>query len=65
MMGRDGLKKATQVAILSANYIAHRLSGAFPVLYTGQMAASRTSALSTYDHSSSQVVSVKRMWPNV
>ena len=35
MMGRDGLKKATQVAILSANYIAHRLSGAFPVLYTG------------------------------
>jgi len=36
MMGRDGMKKATQVAILNANYIAHRLSGAFPVLYTGQ-----------------------------
>ncbi len=35
MMGRDGLKKATQVAILNANYIAHRLSTAFPVLYTG------------------------------
>ena len=35
MMGRDGLKKATQVAILNANYIAHRLSAAFPVLYTG------------------------------
>lgn len=35
MMGRDGMKKATQVAILSANYIAHRLSGTFPVLYTG------------------------------
>ena len=35
MMGRDGLKKATQVAILNANYIAHRLSGTFPVLYTG------------------------------
>ena len=35
MMGRDGMKKATQVAILNANYIARRLSGAFPVLYTG------------------------------
>ena len=36
MMGRDGMKKATQVAILSANYIAVRLSGAFPILYTGR-----------------------------
>ena len=36
MMGRDGMKKATQVAILNANYIAHRLSGAFPILYTGR-----------------------------
>jgi len=35
MMGREGMKKATQVAILNANYIAQRLSGAFPVLYTG------------------------------
>lgn len=35
MMGREGLKKATQVAILNANYIARRLSSAFPVLYTG------------------------------
>jgi len=36
MMGRDGMRKATQVAILSANYIARRLAGAFPVLYTGR-----------------------------
>lgn len=36
MMGREGMKKATQVAILSANYIASRLSSAFPVLYTGR-----------------------------
>ena len=36
MMGRDGMKKATQVAILNANYMAHRLSAAFPVLYTGR-----------------------------
>jgi len=36
MMGPDGMKKATQVAILNANYIAHRLSAVFPVLYTGR-----------------------------
>jgi glycine dehydrogenase len=36
MMGRDGLTRATQVAILSANYIAERLAGAYPVLYTGR-----------------------------
>ncbi len=36
MMGRDGMKMATQVAILSANYIATRLAGAFPILYTGR-----------------------------
>ncbi|MEM9277313.1 MAG: aminomethyl-transferring glycine dehydrogenase [Pseudomonadota bacterium] len=35
MMGSDGLKKATQVAILNANYIAARLRDHFPVLYTG------------------------------
>lgn len=35
MMGAEGLKKASQVAILNANYIAARLKGAFPVLYTG------------------------------
>ncbi|MBJ3815877.1 aminomethyl-transferring glycine dehydrogenase [Shimwellia pseudoproteus] len=35
MMGAEGLKKASQVAILNANYIATRLKGAYPVLYTG------------------------------
>ena len=35
MMGRDGLEKATQVAILSANYLAHKLTPHYPVLYTG------------------------------
>jgi glycine dehydrogenase len=34
MMGANGLKEATQLAILNANYIAKRLSGFFPVLYT-------------------------------
>ncbi len=36
MMGATGLKRATQVAILSANYIAKRLSTHYPVLYTGR-----------------------------
>jgi glycine dehydrogenase len=36
MMGGDGLKMATQVAILNANYIARRLSEHYPVLYKGQ-----------------------------
>jgi glycine dehydrogenase len=35
MMGPVGLKKATQVAILNANYMAHRLREHFAVLYTG------------------------------
>jgi glycine dehydrogenase len=35
MMGPDGLLRATQVAILNANYVAHRLRDHFPVLYTG------------------------------
>jgi len=36
MMGAEGLLKATQVAILSANYIAKKLSPHYPVLYTGR-----------------------------
>jgi glycine dehydrogenase len=36
MMGRAGMRKATQIAILSANYIAARLAPAFPVLYSGR-----------------------------
>ena len=36
MMGREGMRKATQVAILNANYIAARLADAYPVLYTGR-----------------------------
>ena len=35
MMGADGLKRATGVAIVSANYVAKRLADHFPVLYTG------------------------------
>ena len=35
LMGGEGLTDATRVAILSANYIAHRLKDHFPILYTG------------------------------
>jgi glycine dehydrogenase len=36
MMGSEGLKKASQVAILNANYIAHKLKNSFPILYKGK-----------------------------
>ncbi|GFH34865.1 aminomethyl-transferring glycine dehydrogenase [Streptomyces pacificus] len=35
LMGGEGLKRATQVAVLAANYIARRLEPHYPVLYTG------------------------------
>ena len=36
MMGGEGLTEATRVAILNANYVAHRLQPHFPVLYRGR-----------------------------
>ncbi len=36
MMGPDGLRMATEVAVLTANYVAARLREHYPVLYTGQ-----------------------------
>jgi glycine dehydrogenase len=36
LMGADGLRDASKVAILAANYIARRLDPYFPVLYTGE-----------------------------
>jgi len=35
MMGAEGLRLATQCAILSANYVAHKLRHNYPILYTG------------------------------
>lgn len=35
MMGASGLRRATQVAILNANYVAKRLAAHYPVLYSG------------------------------
>jgi glycine dehydrogenase len=36
LMGPEGLREATRIAILSANYVARRLDPHFPVLYTGR-----------------------------
>jgi glycine dehydrogenase len=35
LLGGEGLTRATQIAILSANYIASRLQDSYPILYTG------------------------------
>ena len=36
MMGSEGLKLATQIAILNANYVANKLKDHFPILYKGK-----------------------------
>ena len=36
MMGAAGLRRATQVALLNANYVAKRLTGHYPTLYSGR-----------------------------
>jgi glycine dehydrogenase len=36
LMGPDGLRRATEVAICAANYVATRLGDAYPILYTGR-----------------------------
>ncbi|WP_149274795.1 aminomethyl-transferring glycine dehydrogenase [Pareuzebyella sediminis] len=36
MLGENGLRRATEMAILNANYIKNRLSGKYEVLYTGE-----------------------------
>lgn len=36
MMGKHGLRQATEAALLNANYVAQQLSSDYPVLYTGK-----------------------------
>jgi len=36
MLGAEGVRRSTQIAILNANYLAKRLGDAFPVLYVGE-----------------------------
>ncbi|HEU4570647.1 MAG TPA: aminomethyl-transferring glycine dehydrogenase [Gemmatimonadales bacterium] len=35
MLGREGVTMATKIAILNANYVAHKLKAHYPILYTG------------------------------
>jgi glycine dehydrogenase len=44
LMGADGLRRASEVAILNANYMMRRLEGHYPVVFTGRTAASPTSS---------------------
>lgn len=44
MMGARGLREATELAILNANYIAKRLEASYPILYRGRTAMSPMSA---------------------
>lgn len=37
MLGPEGLRKSTEMAVLNANYVAKKLAPHFPVLYTGPM----------------------------
>src|SRR5213594_2821431 len=36
LLGREGLVQATKIAILNANYVAHRLAPHYPLLYSGR-----------------------------
>ncbi len=36
LMGAEGLEKATKVAVLNANYVAHRLRAGYDILYSGE-----------------------------
>ncbi len=36
MLGEQGLRRSTEIAILNANYIKHRLEGKYDILYTGE-----------------------------
>ena len=48
MLGAEGLKEATQFAILNANYMANRLSGHYDILYREQMDNAHTNLLLMY-----------------
>ena len=64
MMGPAGLKRASEVAILNANYIAKRLDPYFPFFSRASMVSSRTNALSTCASGEAQALKSK-MWQSV
>ena len=64
MMGPDGLRRATEVAILNANYLATRLQPHFPILYAGRRDGSHMSASSTCVRPPGRQASPPRTWPS-
>ena len=65
LMGRDGLTKATQVAILNANYMAKRLEKYYPILYTGNIRIRRARVHSRSAPVQGDARASKRwMWPS-
>jgi glycine dehydrogenase len=64
MMGGDGLRKASQVALLAANLMAERLDSHFPVLYRGAGGGWPTNASSICVPSSAAVALRWRIWPS-
>ncbi|SUC39581.1 glycine dehydrogenase [Proteus mirabilis] len=65
MMGSEGLKQASQVAILNANYIAQRLKDDYDILYSGRKVTLPMNVLLIFVHSKLTMVSVKWMWRSV
>ena len=63
MMGPQ-LADASEVAILSANYLANRLDGAFRCSTAGATSASPTNASSTCDRSRRRPGSPRKTWPS-
>ena len=64
MMGGQGLKEATEVAILNANYVAKRLAPFYPILYTGNAGSSPTNASSMCVRFRTRATSPSRTWPS-
>ena len=65
LMGADGLKRATEVAILNANYMARRLEDHYPIVFTRQeRPRARTSSSSTCGRSRTRRASRSRTWPS-
>ncbi len=65
MMGGQGLKEATEVAILNANYIAKRLAPFYPILYTGNAGlVAHECIIDVRAAHPSKAASPSRTWPN-
>ena len=65
MLGAEGVRAATEYAILNANYMRARLDGNYDILYTDNNGHVRTSLLLTFVLSKNQQKLKPKMWPSV